>query len=74
MAPNYFLPTALIDASGVLKLMAMPSFTMPLPHIMKIIMKENNEFYIPHIDSWFEVHHRTLNWTDGSKSSFASRA
>jgi PAS domain S-box-containing protein len=29
--------------------------------------KENNEFYIPHIDTWFEVHHRILNWTDGRK-------
>lgn len=29
--------------------------------------EDNNEFYIPHIDSWFEVHHRTLNWTDGRK-------
>lgn len=29
--------------------------------------EENNEFYIPHIGCWFEVHHRTLNWTDGRK-------
>lgn len=29
--------------------------------------EDNNECYIPHIDSWFEVHHRTLNWTDGRK-------
>lgn len=27
----------------------------------------NNEFYIPHIDCWFEVDHRVLNWTDGRK-------
>lgn len=29
--------------------------------------EENNEFYVPHIGCWFEVHHRTLNWTDGRK-------
>lgn len=28
---------------------------------------ENNAYYVPTVDTWFEVHHRTLNWTDGRK-------
>lgn len=34
-------------------------------------MKENrdgdNQFFIPQVNIWFEVHHRTLSWTDGRK-------
>lgn len=28
---------------------------------------DDNQYYIASIDTWFEVHHRTLNWTDGQK-------
>ncbi|NEN75081.1 PAS domain S-box protein [Pelistega sp. NLN82] len=28
---------------------------------------DTNQYYIPLVDIWFEVHHRTLSWTDGRK-------
>lgn len=28
---------------------------------------DDNQYFIPTINIWFEVHHRTLSWTDGRK-------
>ncbi|WP_159990502.1 PAS domain-containing sensor histidine kinase [Pelistega ratti] len=28
---------------------------------------DTNQYYIPLVNIWFEVHHRTLSWTDGRK-------